>query len=563
MQALLLGNRADISAEKWQTLQKTGTSHLIAISGLHIGMVAGFSYLLGLFIGRILGLFLNVRAQNVGLLLAACCAISYSALADFSLPTQRALIMLLLMQWAFWKGRPCNITNIYCSALLWVVVFDPLALFDVGFWLSFGAVGSLLIAIGGRLNVSTGLWQRFGRAQWVIFLALFCPLLIIYQQVPLVAPLVNIVAIPVVSLCVLPSLLLAVVVSGISEPMAAVFLWVSEQGLIFLWWWLEVFSVKGESFFSGLTYYTALPTSVTALAILVALCFLLPNFFAVRALAVMGLLVVLSLPKTKLAPLSLTVLDVGQGLAVIVQGGGRTLVYDTGPFYSDKFEAGGGIIAPYLRRQGIKSIDTLIVSHAHNDHAGGVTGLLKQMPITEVYLGEPLPRVAALRGISTYDCAKEKVWYWQDVQLTLFSTPAYFWSGGNNASCVLRVSYHGHNILRTGDIERDMETYLVNEDLLGNGGYEVLVAPHHGSKTSSSKTFIKTVSPAHVVFSSGYHNRHGHPHSQVVRRYQQQGSHLYNTASDGAISFRWDTDEPVSIVSERIDFKRFWYDVND
>lgn len=560
MQALLLGNRSSITTDDWEILQKTGTNHLIAISGLHIGLVAGFTYFFGLWFGRLLSMRTSIRAQSVGFLVAALCAVSYSALAGFSLPTERALIMLLLMQWSFWRGRPCSGANIYYSTVLLVIVLDPQAIFDAGFWLSFGAVGALILTGGGRLRVKQNLWQRFGYAQWIVFMGLFVPLTLLFQQVSMIAPLANIIAIPLVSLCVLPALLLAAVSSVIWAPLSGVFLWIADAGLSVLWWWLELL-LKGESWLQvPITFNWALAPSSQYLALLAAFTLLLPKGLKLGSLAVVSLGLVLCLPPKAPPPLSMTVLDVGQGLAVVIRVGTRTLLYDAGPFYSDRFNAGGGIIAPYLHKLGINHVDALIISHAHMDHSGGVSGLLKKVGVNQLYFGEPLPKVKLPHTANLDDCSKKKQWQWQAVSFTLLPTPKRFWQNANNASCVLLVEYEEHRLLLTGDIERDMETYLLKSNLLKGENIEVLIAPHHGSKTSSSKGFVKALKPAHVVFSTGYRNRHRHPHQQVVKRYKNTGSTLYNTAYTGAVSFLWNDDEAISIVSERIDFKRFWYE---
>lgn len=560
MQALLLGDRTNIKPEEWALLQQTGTNHLIAISGLHIGMVAGFAYFLGLWIGRVLTTFTPIRAQSAGFFVAALCAISYAALAGFSLPTERALVMLLLMQWCFWRGRPCSGANIYYSTVLLIVALDPVAIFDAGFWLSFGAVGALIMAGGGRLRVKKTLWQRFGHAQWVVFIGLFIPLVLIYQQVSIVAPLANFIAIPLVSLCVLPALLLAAVFSFIGAPLSDLFLWFADFGLTGLWWWLNILSNAEAQLSIPITFDWAMAPSSKFLALLAALGLLLPRGLGLRPLALAGLVVVLLLPPQKSPPLAMTILDVGQGLAVVIRAGPYTLVYDTGPFYSEHFNAGGGIVAPFLRQHGIHKIDVLIVSHAHTDHSGGASGLLKQVDVKQLYLGEPLARMQWPAHVAMADCTEGAQWQWQSVKFILLPTPKEFWVDGNNSSCVLWVEYQGHQLLLTGDIERDMETYLLDSTLLKGQAIEVLVAPHHGSKTSSSKDFIQALNPAHVVFSTGYKNRHGHPHKQVVKRYQKQGSVLYNTAHMGALEFAWDDNNIMSIVSERIDSKRFWYE---
>lgn len=553
IEALLLGSRSQISEAQRDQLQRTGTSHLIAISGLHIGLAASFGYLLSLLLGKVLAPWLPWRAHLVALVGAALAAWAYSALAGFSLPTQRALAMLLLLYLTRVLRRHCGGGPILASAALVVCVLDPLSVREAGFWLSFVAVASLVLVFDGALSPARR-WRALWLPQLVVFVALLVPLGLYFGQVSLVAPLANMVAIPLVSLWVVPLLFAAALMSWLYPPLAQTLLWLADRGLDAFWWWLQALAKCADALDWPISLDWQPSVLTLCLLALAAVALLLPKALGLRAGGVLVALLALALPPPPLPVLQMTVVDVGQGLAVVVRAGPRVLVYDTGPRYSDAFDAGADIIAPMLQQAGVDSLDALVVSHAHGDHAGGAPGLLAALPSKVIYAGEPLPSLAHTDAGSVIDChglsSTAGAWRWGEVAFQFLPLTGQRASEGNNASCVLLIAYQDHYWLLSGDIERPLEYRLLAElKRLKIASIELLVAPHHGSKTSSSESLVTGIEPANVVFSAGFNNRHGHPHPQVVARYQAAGAELFNTATDGAV--RFDVNQAGTTVSTR------------
>ena len=570
IRALLLGERGELSGAQRQLLQSTGTSHLIAISGLHIGLAASFGYLLALALGKLLAPLLPWRAHLLAYAGAALAAWGYSALAGFSLPTQRALVMLLLLYLMRVLGRHCGGGLILAAAAVVVCGLDPLSVRDAGFWLSFLAVGSLILVYDGVLSPARR-WQSLWLPQLVVFVALLLPLAAFFAQVSLVSPLANVVAIPLVSLLVVPLLFAAALCSWLSDTVAAGLLWLADRVLDGFWWWLHSLAQMQTDY----GWPISVPWQPQPLALLLvglgALALLLPKEFKLRIAGLLLVLLALWLPAPKEPNLALTVMDVGQGLAVVVQTKNRSLVYDTGLRYSDSFNAGADIVAPWLRHTGVQELDILVVSHAHADHYGGVAGLLQTLPVNALYLGEPLsvlkPEDAArARSCHGKTSAAEvnkaaPQWRWGEVAFTFLALPGQNSRDSNSASCVLLIEYRGYRILLPGDIEAPLEPQLVTA-LAAQGVTKVdtLVAPHHGSKSSSSRNLVMSLRPDKVIFSAGYNNRYGHPHAQVVGRYQQVGAQLFNTAYDGAVSLHVAPDGTAVSRAQRQLQPRPWRD---
>jgi competence protein ComEC len=246
-------------------------------------------------------------------------------------------------------------------------------------------------------------------------------------------------------------------------------------------------------------------------------------------------------------------LDVGQGLALVFEARGRVLVYDAGPRYESGFDAGQAVLLPYLRARGYKAIDVLVISHGDMDHAGG-SQALAQMPVRRHWHGE-VARNNALRSPS---CHEARAWRWQDVTFE-FLPLATELHDGNNRSCVLLIQAGGQRLLLTGDIEAEAEHGLLAAYGVAKLSADILLSPHHGSKTSSSAPFLAAVSPQIVLISSGFANRFGHPYPAVTARYQQHNSRLFNTAEDGAVSVIWTSKDKPIIERLREKRGRFWW----
>lgn len=571
--ALLIGDSALVDKDQWARMQQTGTSHLIAISGLHVGFLALFGFYLGLWLGKCIQL---VWHRCPALMIAWCsaivCASFYSALAGFNIPTVRTLIMLVVFYFACLWRRSINVADIFCVALALVVVIDPLAALDMGFWLSFGAVALLLVYFSGRLIPKTNaepwsgytaanLLLGFVRSQWVMFIGLLVPLSLLVSSVSLVAPIANGIAIPLITFLVVPLLL-------ISAATRKIFGDTSDFLLSGAGWLMEVLKTFLEGLLAlGGSWSSPIVSFSPALVLLIGLScciLLLPKGLFPRALGWCGLLlgaVFNFFIHTPDQPdLKVGILDVGQGTAVVVQVGKSILVYDTGPKYTDGFNAGSGIVAPYLYAQGINHIDRLVVSHGDMDHAGGLTGLLEKVSVHKLFAGEPekIPQSIS-NTIDAQNCHQISEWYWQTVRFQFLPYPQLARASANNHSCVLLISYGEQHILLPGDIETSVENQLIRAQQLPEK-LTLLLAAHHGSRTSSGLGFVNDMQPDVVVYSAGYRSQHGHPHINVRRRFQAVGAREINTAEAGAILFEWDQAQLQTLREYRTFNRRYWFD---
>ncbi|WP_347329624.1 DNA internalization-related competence protein ComEC/Rec2 [Marinimicrobium locisalis] len=567
LRALLVGDRAGLSGAQWALLTETGTNHLLAISGLHIGFVAVLGFTLGAGLGRGLNLgFRGAGASLTGHVLALVFALGYSALAGFSLPTQRALVMVLVVQVALLGRRRVRAMDALSLALLAVLLLDPLAPFDNGFWLSFTAVAVLLVAFGGRRSVARSsdagprgrrgtlgfrsAFQRLFEAQWVIFVGLLLPLLLLTQEATLLSPLANALAIPVVTLLVVPWLLGAVLATPLWPELAQWGLWLADRGLDFLMLWLEALGPLR-------TWATVHPTVSGAslvLAFLGVLLCLVPKGVPSRWLGLPAIALALCLPGATAPALRLTMLDVGQGLAVVVQTPGHGLVYDTGPAYSDRMDAGSAIIAPYLRRSGVGRLDAVVVSHRHGDHSGGFEGLIREFEPERVWAGEP----GRLYYPDVHDCHRRASWRWDQVHFRFLHAGFPEEPNANNRSCVLWIQYRDRHIVLAGDIEREVEWRLVGQGRLPEA-LTLLQVPHHGAASSSPPVWVAHTRPERALVSAAYEGRHGHPDPSVVERYRVKGSQVLNTARHGALIYEWNGEGRLTEQLTRVHRRRWWY----
>lgn len=547
--ALVLGERQDIERGQWQLLRATGTNHLVAISGLHIGIIAGLVFFL---VRRLWPWSQYLPSPKAAALAGLIAAALYAALAGFSIPTQRALIMVAVAMLALLGQRVLQPARVLAVALLAVVLLDPLAVLSPGFWLSFGAVALILYGMGGRLGGS-GWWWRWGRVQVLVALGLAPLLAVWFQQVPLVGALANLLAVPWVSLLVVPLVLLGTALLALWPAAAAALLSLALFGLDALWWWLVWCGGLLPPRWSVLAAvpWTLLPATV-GLAWLLA-----PRGWPARWLGVIWLLPLLLLrPAGPVAGEAwVTVLDVGQGLAVLVRTAQHALLYDTGPAYGAESDAGEMVLLPVLQHYGIGQLDTLILSHADSDHAGGAGAVFQALEVGRFLSSAE----AALPWRGHEPCARGQQWEWDGVRFDiLFPATAGGHSGrGNDSSCVLRIVTPHGAVLLAGDIEAAAERELlaaVPQQLAA----DVLVAPHHGSKTSSTAPFVTAVAARHALFSVGYRNRWGFPHPEVVTRYRTTGAALHETAAEGALTVRLATDG-VRVESWRQRARRYWF----
>lgn len=545
IQALTIGERGALARETWDSFTRTGTNHLVAISGLHVGLVAGGVFWLARRLwslsARLTLLLAAPRAAAIAGLLAG---FAYAALAGFAISTQRALIMLAVVLGALFQQRTLRPYQALTLALVGVLVWDPAAVLSYGFWLSFGAVAFLLLHLGQRLP-SRDLWTRWGRAQWAVGLGLLPLLFLFFGQASLIAPMVNVVAVPLFSAPILPlvlitSLLSLIPVAGFDVPLRLV-----AEGLDWC--------VKGLDWLAALpwsaVHLPARPLWAWTAALLGAVLLLAPRGLPGRWQGwILMLPLVAARPDTLgWGEVRFTLLDVGQGLAAVVETQDGRLVYDAGPAYPGGFDTGAMMVAPFLQSRGIERIDRLVVSHADRDHAGGAAGLLALVPADAILTGEP--ERLGLAGAER--CVAGETWTWSGVGFRMLYPPhaesERVGREGNEASCVLEIRTADQAILLTGDLSTRAEERLA-ESLGAEWRVTVLIAGHHGSATSTSARLLDAIRPEWVLFSSGYANQFGFPARVVRERLAERGIPTLNTALDGAIQFRlgpngW-VDEP-------------------
>jgi competence protein ComEC len=549
LRALAIGDRAGMSSQQWQLLQRTGTSHLLAISGLHVGLVAGLVFFLVYKLWPWLGGARLWPSPRVAALAAMTAALAYALLAGFQVPAQRALIMVWVWMLSILLGVRSRPWQVWALALWLVLVIEPLSVLMAGFWLSFSAVALILYLSGGRYG-HVGRLRQLLTMQLSLVAGLTPLLWLWFQQASLIAPLANLVAIPWVGFLVVPLLLLGLLLLPMSSTAADSLLTLVAQMLDWLWRFLQLLDLGVA------VQWHAPPLGAMGLALcsIGLLLVLLPRATGVRRVAVAMLLPVLTAQPERPASgdIWLTLLDVGQGLAVVVETRRHALVYDTGPAFPGGFDAGTGVVVPFLQQRGQHQLDRLIISHSDNDHSGGGRSLYRQFPSYQVDSGEP----QTIRWAAAADCRRQLPWQWDGVQFEYLPTPPV--SGGNNASCVLKVtSVDGRSVLLPGDIERSVEAALLADEP-GRLAANVLVAPHHGSRSSSTPAFIRAVKPDWVLFATGYRNRFGFPKADIVTRYRVAGARLLNSATAGAISVSIEAGHEVRVEGWRRRHKRVW-----
>jgi len=552
--ALAIGDQNAIDARQWQLFARTGVSHLMSISGLHVTMVASlFAALVHWLWRRSSALMLALPARKASALAMFLAAFAYCLIAGFAVPAQRTVYMVGVVALALWANRISSVSRVLCLALLVVLLLDPWAVLAPGFWLSFGAVAVILYVATSRLRPGHSLVE-WGRIQWAITLALAPLLLVWFQQMSLVSPLANAVAIPLVSLVVTPLALAGSVlpldfILQLAHAAMAVQMWLLE--------WCAGLPLAVWQQHAPATWTVALALAGTA-------WLLLPRGVPARWLGVILLLPMFTVTPPAPAPAAawVTVLDVGQGLAVLVQTARHALLYDAGPAYDPDADSGSRVILPFLRASGIASLDAMIVTHADNDHAGGAASVLSGLPVGALYSSLSATHAAWRAGPGyRLPCAAGQGWDWDGVRFDLLHPTAGSYAidrlKSNDRSCVLKISAARGTVLLTGDIEARSERELL-ERVPGDLRADVLVVPHHGSRTSSTDEFIAAVKPRWAVFTVGYRNRLGHPKEDVVERYRLSGAQMLRTDSAGAVLVRLE-GEGISVRPYREIRKRYWY----
>ena len=552
--ALAIGDQRAIDPGEWRLFARTGVSHLMSISGLHVTMVAGlFAMLASWFWRRSEALALALPAQKAAALAGFLAALAYCLISGFAVPAQRTLYMVGVVAAALWLGRATSASRVLAAALFLVLVLDPWAVLSPGFWLSFAAV-AVIFYIGNSRTARPHWLAQWGRVQWAVTVGLVPLLLVIFQQVSLVSPIANAVAIPVVSLVVTPLALAGAVLP---------FAWPLELGhailevLMLMLGWLA--GLPGAVWQQHAPPAWTLPLALAGIA-----CLLVPRGFPARWLGVVLLLPLFATPPPgpRAGDLWITVLDVGQGLSVLARTERHALLYDAGPAFNAFSDSGSRVVLPYLRGEGIARLDSLVVSHDDGDHSGGAGSVLEAVPAGMLW--SSLSSDHALLETATWrtPCTAGRKWVWDAVSFEFLHPREEVPSGrsarANNRSCVLRIEAKGGRVLLTGDIERAAERVLLHNapQLLVA---EALVVPHHGSASSSSPEFVKQVAPRYAIFTAGYRNRFGHPREDVLARYREAGSELLRTDSGGAIKMRFEP-EGIRVEAHRVRARRYWHE---
>lgn len=541
--SLMIGYRGHMESRHWEVLKATGTIHLVAISGLHLGLIAaGAGFVCRRVLLRLPESRLSPgRLRNLTFFGVCVASLAYALAAGFSVPTRRALIMVMVAGWVLLGARKAGAFDGLLIALFLVLLADPFSPLDQGFWLSFGAVSVLVLLFSLRLRGS-GWLSGLLLAQLAVFAALWPILEVLGQSQALVGFAANLFAIPWVSLVVMPVLavgaLALVVLPGVDNLVITLFdlvfgvLW---EGLAWL--------AEADVVMPG----PGLP-ALLVLSVVVMVALVVPfGGFRLAALGVVGCWAALSLgrgeaggaPNTPAEYPELWVWDVGQGLSVMVRDQDRVLVYDTGPALDGVYSAVDSVLIPNLRALGIRRVDTLVVSHGDSDHAGGLPLFLETFDVRSLITGEPR-RVADLlpegSSIKVDACAGQDSLTMGHFELSFWRTPDE--RDGNDASCVLTLRSVSSDleVILPGDITARAERqFLSDRDGSPPGVYRIALAPHHGSKSSSSEPWIRELPSDLVIFSAGYRHRFGHPHPDVVGRYLSAGSQLLNTATSGAV----------------------------
>jgi len=528
VRALALGDTRALSETDWETLRATGLTHLIAISGFHVGLVAGFFALLASGFWRLLpALARRAPRPQAAAIAALLGALGYAAVAGFALPTVRTLLMIAVVVAARLWRRPLRVADALALAAIAVLLLDPLAVLAAGFWLSFAGVAWLAWCLPDARGQP--IVRTFLSAQGVATLGLLPLTVVLFGQASLAGPFANLVAIPWWSLVVVPLSLLGTALEGLqigwggwawrSAAWCFDLAWPLFQRLadsgIALWWLPEARWYALPLALTG-AFWCLLPRGVPGKPL--ALLLWLPLLWPDRALPAHG-------------EAEIVVIDVGQGLSVLVRTRTHALLYDMGPAITDGYDAGERAVVPALHALGVRRLDTMVVSHGDSDHAGGLDAVRRRFPAAIAYAPEGV-------GIDdTAPCLSGATWYRDGVRFRFLHPTPHFPYLGNEASCVLRIeTAHGAALL-TGDIGEVVERALVRREPDALRA-DVVVVPHHGSAHSSDASFVAATGARLALVSAGHGNRFRHPHPSVLHRWRAAAAEVLSTPEGGALRVR-------------------------
>jgi len=520
LRAVILGDKSGLAASHKRLIFSTGISHLFVVSGLHVGIVASLFGVLLYWLQRPLLLIGWAYAKELSMVAGLFSALVYGYASGFQVPAMRAFIMLFIGALVLLQARNVQVLDYYRLALLCVILINPLAFMDMGSWLSFGIVLALILGFSGAAKINWGM--ALVKSQWLAF-SIGALILIGFGQAVLpVSMITNLVLIPVFTLLVMPFALLALACSYLNVDGGLILV---ESGLSqllnglemfrpILSWWLPIHGNNKWLFVIGLLM-TMLPRALSLFRFGVAVVFV-------------ALLIPSNSPS--LGGFQLQVFDVGQGNAALIQTYNKNVLIDTGARFMNGSTLIDLVVGPYLRQNNIRHIDHLHLTHGDNDHSGGRSIIM--------------PMVKAV--IDQSHCEHRR-WVWDEVSFEQFQAKGY--KQGNNGSCLLKVtSVSGQSVLFTGDIEKEAELALI-EEKPASLNVDVMIAPHHGSYTSSSERFLDMVNPTHVLISAGFLNHYGHPHEQTLAKYEQRNMMVYTTATHGAMEVSFPPRQEALVVS--------------
>lgn len=546
--ALIIGDRSLIKESHWLLFMNTNTTHLSVISGLHIGLISGFIFLLAQFLWRrCYSCCCRIPAQVFAAYFGLLSAFLYALIAGFSIPTIRAFIMASVIFVSLILRRHHNIWQLYGLALILVLTNNPLSIFSVGFWLSFYVVGVIIYGVKQHQDKS---WLfRLFYIQLLISVATLPLISWFFASGSLLSPIANIIAIPVFSFIVTPLSLIGALsaLSGLSY-LAELSFEVVNQTLVGLAYFLTLL----QQFDFNQWDYTQTQAIDLILFVLAAFIALSPKGLQLRLLSIPILMLMLFSPQQKIIKNTavITILDVGQGLSHVVQTQNHTLLFDTGALYPSGFNLGESVINPFLKAKQINTLDKVIISHADNDHIGGLNDILQTFTVKDILTSTP----EKITQASTH-CYAGQQWYWDGVLFEILNPTQNTRFKGNNASCVLKISTKKYSILLSADIEKKAEKQLVKHQREKLNS-DILISPHHGSKTSSTQVFLDAVSPSTVIVSSGYKNRFNHPAQKIVDRYKVNNIKMISSNCAGQISIT--LGDKIDITEYRKDHARYY-----
>ncbi len=539
--ALATGNGSWLTDDDWALLRRTGTVHLLVVSGLHVGLVAVIGLGLGFGIARLVPWLLPWLPAGwlaAGIALGAVGAFAW--LAGGGVPAVRAAVMSTFGVLALMAGRRVSSWRWLALAAVAVICLDPLAVLANGFWLSFGAVALLVGAVVHRYP-SYGWLAGLFRAQWILLLGM-TPLVaaVAGEAAPAAGP-ANLFAVPWVSMLVVPLVLLSLLAS-LFFPWLAGLCWAgADAALSSLLGYLGWLDTRGA-------YLMPIGAVQAAVCLFALACLLCAAGRRVVLVCLPLFSVGFTVPENRppYGEVRVLALDVGQGSAVLIDTQRHRLLYDTGARFASGFDLGEAVVLPAIAATGRQALDGLIVSHGDIDHAGGAPAVLDRLAVRSLLADVP--------GLGGRPCRRGQHWTWDGVRFSVLHPPQGYAASGNDSSCVLSVVARGGSLLLPGDIELAAERLLLAQ---GVQPVDLVFMPHHGSNTSSSRRFVEALEPRLAIAMAGLNNRYGHPHPLVAERYAAVGARLWVTGRDGTLT--WQSMRPDRIRALRQQRRSAWW----